>query len=99
MGSNRGKKGTDGWGRGLAGLKRIWIWKETREGTCIMKRLFASWCEMMPSPPFVMKTSVKSTLLAKLVRIKFSRVIETPKSNVISKTDVSLLHIRRQEIV
>lgn len=64
-----------------------------------MKRLFALWCEMMPSPPFVVKTSVKSTLLAKLVRIKFSRVIETPKSNVINKTDVSLLHIRRQEIV
>lgn len=71
------------------GQKRIWIWKETKERICVMKRLFALWCEMMPSPPFVMKTSAKSTLLTRLVRIKFSRVIETPESNVINKTDVS----------
>lgn len=71
------------------GQMRIWIWKETREKICIMKRLFALWCEMMPSPPFVRKTSAKSTLLTRLVRIKFIRVIETPESNVINKIDIS----------
>lgn len=80
------------------GEKRIWIWRETREGICIMKRLFTLCCEMMPSPPFAMKTSAKSMLLTRLVRIKFSRVKETPESNVINKTDVSFLHKRRKEM-